>query len=559
MIGYSLSLLCSFLSGETIPDMHPYQSEEDDSDDDQMQMIVSTPIRSQALFNRSQNNSSSLKPKFLPSEVSYSSKMRSNSVAASNVDTKSSSDSEDQRIRSQSDVKTRNMSRKSGLSRKGGMVGIDRQRLQQYRDRTRSPSASGSNSRSTSPSSNAELNVTDRDAAATSFQSGFLPSIKVSTIPSHPPPTFTSQSLPTRSASPESESESWNKTRVIHQMHPTSSTDSTVMVSDDRKQEPVSAIKEKIQDKKPAETRSISSTGSSDRASPVPKKDTSTSEDEFKRMKSPPRKPPPQGDFGMTSRKVGAGHSFDAQGSTDKEDDKFIVAHSFEDEGKSDSKSTDAEEDMFKKVIVSSGDPKPVPQARKKVIDSLHSARPPPSGPSRSYSPSPSGSSPPPPSGPSPRPSPRHHPPRGLPPAQAAMQENEDVESIGGGTPSRGFKGSPLTRKSAVRISRNKRPPPHPNVASKDKEVQPQNEDEVREDFARIRTRSNVITGGRPQGFSRDAAVEDEDGEDIIPQQRPRSRATSQDRHMTSEAAIETSTKSEGEAIGANWKPDGEN
>ena len=602
--------------------MNPYQLE--DSDDDESMQVTSSSIKSRLHFNQSQSQSNSLQPKSSLTCLPSGSKLRSHSLA---LETKSFSDSEDQCTISQTAVKNRSLSRRSGLSRKGAVLGIDRTRLQQCRERMRSLSVSTSNLQSSSASRYSEL--TDRNGGSTSTLNGSLPSIKVSSIPFNPPPILNSQCPSSRSKSPESDTEPTSKHEIIiHQMHLSSSTDSdSIQIScDARKQEPVSA---NIQ----VETFGFSSV-SSDHAAPVLKKkidaqphkapleekeDVKAFVDEFKKINSPPCKPPPQGRFGMTGSEVGAGHTLD-QGSNNEQDSKFMVADIAEDEfekvkrsaviqeaevkkmiipvssspkkkgvsstrsvsvgdvgefnGKSDGKSTCVEEELFKKVHVSSSDTKPVAQVRRKV-PSLHSIGPPPAGPP----PCPPLAKPRPPGPPPPGPPPKNLPQGSLSPAQTSMLEEDEedpiiTKSTVEKTPVKTFRSS-LSHRNAFRESRNKRPPPCPNAGDNDKEEQPLHEDEDRKDTGRLRTRSRVIKGRRPQRGGAAAAnhsppisvsplifeeMGDVDGD--ISQQHPRPRvtsATSQDKIKASTAVLETSSKIDGEVSVTKWKPDGEN
>lgn len=458
--------------------MNRYQLEEEDSDEEED--VCAASNASQLFSNMSRDRSTPFQTSGSPSRFPGMVTSTPRGMSLPNANTKSSSDSEDQKIVPQPAAKTRSLSRRTGLSRKGAMSGIDRSRLQQSRERAFTLSNSpASNSRSVSPSSNTEMTVVDCDsgAAGADVQSSLLPSIKVSSIPSHPPPILTTRPPSTEDSTPESETESLSKRNiVIRQMHMTSSTesDSIQISSDPLKHEPVSSIGEGVQEKK--QSTSIGSTGSLDRVPiPVPKKrpvaqprkspleekeDMRAFIDEFKKVNSPPHKPPPLGEF----RKTSSGNGASSQISTDN-GVKVVSEHSanrpdnVEDEfkktsasrevrseveakkisgvsklsspqrngdsagkGKSDSKSLGADTELFKKVSVSNSDSKPTVQARRRVLPGLPSAGPPyppsvppPSGPPPSGPPPPG----PPPSGPPPSHPPLGPPPRNLPPQPA--------------------------------------------------------------------------------------------------------------------------------------------
>ena len=291
---------CGFVvPGESTHLIDPYHCQEE-SDDEEDRFEASITSKSHLQFSRSPDPSPILQRRNSP--IPEITTPRAKQLeAAFNAGTKSSSDSEDQRSIT---YKTRSISRKAGLSRKGAIAGVERGRLQKSRERANSRSNSPvSHSRSTSPSSNPDMGVADRDTAI-DVTSSLLPSIKVSSIPSRPPPIHSSQ--PDRNSTPESESDSPKK-RVIRQMHMMSSTDSESMHV--ATHEPLAISKEEIsfsaRTQKPESAKIQLDGGSGDVKGFI---------EEFKKVKSPPSKPPPmnqsarpvEGEFkkGNVSRKL---------------------------------------------------------------------------------------------------------------------------------------------------------------------------------------------------------------------------------------------------------------
>ena len=553
----------------TLVNLYDLEAEETDEDKDEQIDQISSSLMSQIrLYNTSPVRSGSLpdvKPQ-LEFPARNSGGLRSHSLVTATTITKSSSESDD--LMTTSDVaKSRSLSRRSGLSRKGAVLG-DRNKLKYSRDRVRSPSASPArNSRSSTPPSTPENNVVDYRhvrAAGVNSPTGLLPSIKVSSIPTHPPPTLTTHTASTiQNSSSESEMES--KVKLVHHQNyviPSTKSESTRVNSDVGNQAPGSELKKKVVSRLEKTKKD--------------EEDGIAFVDEFKKVKYPPSKPPPHSGIGTTGSKgthsaVSSGHIGDAftkikhiavrRGSGDT---KLMASKSLDNitdefnrsketpymevdagpgykkmsdsdlsgaqrpgefENNDDNESAGAEAELFKKVHVSSSEQKPVVKARRKEISGLYSMGAPPTGL--------------PPAGP---------PPSLLSPARDSsspiissnkkltglLGESRDQVSVSaaggpalseystssmacpdeegytiadttGGTAVLPVSKPLITRRNATRVSKNKRPPPRPNTTEEEKEEPKQKEDE---DSGGHHKRPKVLKVRRPHRFG-GAAVKD--------------------------------------------------
>ncbi len=259
--------------GESTLLVNPYQCDEESDDDDEDDVLNSSAAsKSRLQFNRSPDASPSLNRRTSPIPE-FSTPKAKQLEAAFNAGTKSSSDSEDQRSFSTS-LKTRNFSRKANLSRKGGMTGAGRGRLLKSQERANSRSNSP-HSRSTSPSSNTEMGVADREASSA------VPSIKVSAFPSR---SIVSQAH--RNSTPDSENDSPKK-RVIRQVPVASSSADSESIQVSTHGDAFALSK----DSHSAAVRTRSPQAG--KTKPEAREETKAFIEEFKKVKSPPKKPPP--------------------------------------------------------------------------------------------------------------------------------------------------------------------------------------------------------------------------------------------------------------------------
>jgi len=262
---FSCLFVCVFTE-ESTPLLNPYKVQESDDEDDAVG--ASSTSNSRLQFNRSPDPSPILNRKASP--IPGISTPRAKPLDAA-FGAKSSSDSEDQKSASSITFKSRSLSRKANLSRKGAVTATERGRAQKTRDRVR-PNSPGSLSRSNSQPNNSE-GVADHGTDATG---SVVPSIKVSPIPYRPANRVVPQS--NRNSTPESEGDSPKK-RVIRQIHVSSSTESeSIQVST---KEPLSLPRNT--QKSPAHGKEKSQ-GSDEMKTFI---------DEFKKVKAPPQKAPP--------------------------------------------------------------------------------------------------------------------------------------------------------------------------------------------------------------------------------------------------------------------------
>ena len=338
--------------------MNPYHVEESDDEDDTVNACTSS--NSHLQFNRSPDPSPILGRKVSP--IPDISTPRAKLLDAA-FSAKSSSDSEDQRSASAISSKTRSLSRKANLSRKGAITATERGRIQKTGDRVQSTSPARL-SRSNSPPS-----MADRSTDATG---NVLPSIKVSPIPSRHAHRVVPQG--NRNSTPESEGDSPKK-RLIHQIHASSSTESeSIQV----------ATKEPLPlQKSPTLSRSQGSN------------EMKTFIDEFKKVKAPPQKAPPVNESLKSVddefKKVKVGLLSRKSLPTETMDDEFKKVKISSLPRKSlpvEELGTHKTEDEFRKVKVSSPPSKPPPVIEvsenaaenefKKVKSSAPPTKPPP-------------------------------------------------------------------------------------------------------------------------------------------------------------------------------------